>query len=125
MAAAFAGVAARLRRQLPDHAARRRPHRDHERLDRSWSTPTRSIDLTANLYFGIGSTILLTVVLTLVTTRVVEKRLGALRPRAAQSDDASLDADEGAEVSPEADSQRAALRACSRRAGRARRRSRC
>ncbi len=39
--------------------------------------PAQSIDITANLYFGIGSTIVLTVVLAVVTTRIVEKRLGA------------------------------------------------
>jgi aminobenzoyl-glutamate transport protein len=39
--------------------------------------PTRSIDITANLYFGIGSTIMLTVLLALVSTRLVEPRLGA------------------------------------------------
>ena len=42
--------------------------------------PALSIDITANLYFGIGSTILLTVVLAIVTTRVVEKRLGTYDP---------------------------------------------
>ncbi|HEX6843710.1 MAG TPA: AbgT family transporter [Actinomycetota bacterium] len=39
--------------------------------------PGLTIDLTANLWFAIGSTILLTVVLGIVTSRVVEKRLGA------------------------------------------------
>jgi aminobenzoyl-glutamate transport protein len=38
--------------------------------------PSRTIDLTANLYFGIGSTIFLAVVITFVTQRIVEKRLG-------------------------------------------------
>ncbi len=38
--------------------------------------PTGSIDLTANLWFGIGSTIMLTVLLGVVTTRIVERRLG-------------------------------------------------
>jgi aminobenzoyl-glutamate transport protein len=39
--------------------------------------PGISIDLTANLYFGIGSTILVTVLAAVITTRVVEPRLGA------------------------------------------------
>ncbi len=39
--------------------------------------PTGSIDLTANLYFGIGSTILITALVGFVTTRLVEPRLGA------------------------------------------------
>jgi aminobenzoyl-glutamate transport protein len=38
--------------------------------------PGRTIDITSNLYFGIGSTILLTVLLTLVSKRIVEPRLG-------------------------------------------------
>ena len=62
------------------------------------------IDLAANLYFGIGSTILVTFVLTFLTTRIVEKRLGALgsrRPRRGLGDGRR-----GApEVSPEADSR--------------------
>ena len=38
--------------------------------------PARSIDITANLWFGIGSTILLTILLGLVSTRIIEPRLG-------------------------------------------------
>jgi aminobenzoyl-glutamate transport protein len=38
--------------------------------------PERTIDLTSNFFFGVGSTIFLTVVIALVTQRVVEKRLG-------------------------------------------------
>jgi aminobenzoyl-glutamate transport protein len=38
--------------------------------------PTAHIDLVANLWFGIGCTLFLTVVIALVTTRVVEPRLG-------------------------------------------------
>lgn len=52
--------------------------------------PARSIDLTANLWFGIGSTVLLTVLLGVVTTRMVEPRLGrydaALAPPADSSE---------------------------------------
>ena len=66
--------------------------------------PERSIDLAANLYFGIASTILLTIVITLVATRVVERSLGAHDP-AQESDDASLDADQGPELSPEAETR--------------------
>jgi aminobenzoyl-glutamate transport protein len=64
----------------------------------------RSIDLAANLYFGIASTILVTIVLTLVSTRIVEKSLGAHDP-ARESDDESLDADKGPDVSPEAEAR--------------------
>ena len=45
--------------------------------------PARSIDLTANLWFGIGSTILLTLVLGFMTSRVVEPRLGVYDPSVA------------------------------------------
>jgi len=38
--------------------------------------PALSIDITANLYFGIASTIVLTILLAIVTTRIVEPRLG-------------------------------------------------
>ena len=38
--------------------------------------PARSIDLTANFYFGVVSSVVLIAVCTLVTTRIVEPRLG-------------------------------------------------
>jgi p-aminobenzoyl-glutamate transporter AbgT len=38
--------------------------------------PTHSIDLAANLYFGVISSLVLIVVCTVVTERVVEPRLG-------------------------------------------------
>jgi aminobenzoyl-glutamate transport protein len=39
--------------------------------------PDAQIDLVSNLYFGIGCTLFLTVVIALVTTRIIEPRLGA------------------------------------------------
>jgi aminobenzoyl-glutamate transport protein len=42
--------------------------------------PSQSIDLTANFWFGIGSTILLTVLLGITTSRIVERRLGTYDP---------------------------------------------
>ena len=42
--------------------------------------PDRSIDLAANLYFGIASTILVTIVLTLVSVCIVERSLGKHDP---------------------------------------------
>lgn len=64
--------------------------------------PARSIDLTANLWFGIGSTILLTVVLGFMTSRVVERRLGAYDPAVApDAGDADI---QTADASPEVDS---------------------
>ncbi|MDO8212030.1 AbgT family transporter [Conexibacter sp. CPCC 206217] len=38
--------------------------------------PTTRIDLVSNLFFGIGCTIFLTIVIALVTTKIVEPRLG-------------------------------------------------
>ncbi len=57
------------------------------------------IDLAANLYFGIGSTILVAVVLTLVTARLVERRLGEWDP--GEAGEGPQTADEGPELSPE------------------------
>ena len=64
----------------------------------------RSIDLAANLYFGIASTILVTIVMTLVSTRIVERSLGKYDP-SRESDDESLDADKGPDVTPEAEAK--------------------
>ena len=67
--------------------------------------PAKSIDLTANLWFGIGSTILLTIVLGFMTSRVIEKRLGAYDPSVAPvAGDADIQtADSGPEIDAEAD----------------------
>jgi len=63
--------------------------------------PSVSIDITANLWFGIGSTILLTVVLGFVTSRLVEKRLGTYDPALApDASDANI---QTADVGPEVD----------------------
>ncbi len=42
--------------------------------------PNRSIDITSNLYFGIGSTIFLAFVITFITERIIERRLGKFDP---------------------------------------------
>jgi aminobenzoyl-glutamate transport protein len=47
--------------------------------------PARSIDLTANLWFGIGSTVMLTILLSFVSARLVEPRLGTYDPALAPS----------------------------------------
>ena len=39
--------------------------------------PTRSIDLAANLWFSIGSVVLLTFLIAIITERIIEPRLGA------------------------------------------------
>jgi aminobenzoyl-glutamate transport protein len=51
--------------------------------------PSRSIDVTSNLFFGIGSTIFLAIVITFVTTRLVEKRLGPYQGEAYVDSDAA------------------------------------
>ena len=43
--------------------------------------PDAQIDLVSNLYFGIGCTLFLTVVIALVTTRIIEPRLGHVGPQ--------------------------------------------
>jgi aminobenzoyl-glutamate transport protein len=43
---------------------------------------TRHIDLVANLYFGIGSAIFIVIVTTIVSARLVERRLGPYDPAA-------------------------------------------
>jgi aminobenzoyl-glutamate transport protein len=62
------------------------------------------IDIAANLYFGIGSTIFITILMTLVTVKLVENRLGKWDP--AQGQDGGIQtADETPEVSPAAESR--------------------
>ena len=66
--------------------------------------PEGSIDLTANLWFGIGSTIMLTVLLGFVTTRMVEKRLGTYDPSHAPDPSGQVQAaDDAPEVDPAAE----------------------
>jgi aminobenzoyl-glutamate transport protein len=62
-----------------------------------------NIDLAANLYFGIGSTIFVAVVLTLVSSRLVEGRLGTYDP--ADAGEGPQTADETPEVAPEAEAR--------------------
>lgn len=61
------------------------------------------IDLAANLYFGIGSTIFIAFVLTFVSSRMVENRLGDWDP-SQQSEGWAME-EETPEISPEADSR--------------------
>ena len=67
--------------------------------------PAGSIDLTANLWFGIGSTVMLTVLLGVVTNRTVEKRLGTYDPAHAPAADSSQiqAADDAPDVDPAAE----------------------
>ena len=61
--------------------------------------PDAEIDLVANLYFGIACTLLLTVVIALITTRVIEPRLGNWDRSLA--DEKELAREEGPPVEPE------------------------
>jgi aminobenzoyl-glutamate transport protein len=56
--------------------------------------PARSIDLMANFYFGIGSSLLLIVVCTFLTDRVVEPRLGKYEGDSPREESQGLSADE-------------------------------
>lgn len=68
--------------------------------------PARSIDITANLYFGIGSTIVLTLLLAVVSTRLVEPRLGTYDPAFAPSGDDLRDQPDTFEgITPEQESR--------------------
>jgi aminobenzoyl-glutamate transport protein len=58
--------------------------------------PNVDIDLAANLYFGIGSTILATIVIALITTRIIEPRLGTWDR--GQADEEELAREEGQEI---------------------------
>jgi aminobenzoyl-glutamate transport protein len=57
------------------------------------------IDLASNLYFGIASTIFVTFVLTFITAKLVENRLGAWNP--GDAGEGPLEADDAPEVTPE------------------------
>ena len=56
--------------------------------------PSVSIDLTANLWFSIGSVVLLTVLIGLVTEKIIEPRLGRYTGDATPTEDGALSADE-------------------------------
>jgi aminobenzoyl-glutamate transport protein len=65
---------------------------------------SKHIDLAANLFFGIGSTIFITIVMTIITAKLVENRLGAWDP--AEMGDGIQTADEDVPViSAEAESR--------------------
>lgn len=65
--------------------------------------PHKSVALTANLYFGIASTILVAVVGALITTRIVERQLGKYDPR--EAGEAVADEGEAEKVAPEAEAR--------------------
>jgi aminobenzoyl-glutamate transport protein len=70
--------------------------------DAAGANTSLHIDLAANLYFGIGSTIFVAFLLTFITAWLVERRLGAYDP-ADHGEGWEMDTDEAPQVSPEAD----------------------
>ena len=58
--------------------------------------PNTKIDLVSNLYFGIGCTLFLTVVIALITTRIIEPRLGVWDRSLADQEE--LAREEGVEI---------------------------
>jgi aminobenzoyl-glutamate transport protein len=67
--------------------------------DASGAASNQHIDLAANLYFGIASTIFVAFVLTFVSSRLVENRLGIWDP--AEAGEGPQTADEAPEIAPE------------------------
>jgi aminobenzoyl-glutamate transport protein len=65
--------------------------------------PSVKLDLVANLWFGIVSTLFLTVVISLITTRLVEPRLGTWDRGLA--DEEELAREEGPPIDPEAEAK--------------------
>jgi aminobenzoyl-glutamate transport protein len=65
--------------------------------------PNVKLDLVANLWFGIVSTLFLTVVITLITTRIVEPRLGTWER--GQADAEELEREEGPDIDPVAEAK--------------------
>ncbi|HEX6021398.1 MAG TPA: AbgT family transporter [Solirubrobacter sp.] len=65
--------------------------------------PNAEIDLVSNLYFGIACTLLLTVVIALITTRIIEPRLGSWDRSLA--DEEELAREEGPPVEPEVEAK--------------------
>lgn len=56
--------------------------------------PGKSLDLTANFYFGIGSSVLLIAVCTAVTTRIIQPRLGRYEGKSPVGESPTLSSEE-------------------------------
>jgi aminobenzoyl-glutamate transport protein len=66
--------------------------------------PNKSIDITANMWFGIGSTVVLTILLGFMTGRIIERRLGKYDPASAPDPSGQIQAaDDAPGVDPEDD----------------------
>ena len=66
-------------------------------------TGSKHIDLAANLFFGIGSTIFITIVMTIITAKLVENRLGVWDPT--EAGEGPQEADDAPATTPEAESR--------------------
>jgi aminobenzoyl-glutamate transport protein len=71
--------------------------------DAAGSGSNQHIDLAANLYFGIASTIFVAIVLTFITAKLVEGRLGEYDP--ADAGEGPQAADDAPDVAPEAEAR--------------------
>jgi aminobenzoyl-glutamate transport protein len=71
--------------------------------DAAGSASNQHIDLAANLYFGIASTIFVAIVLTLITAKLVEGRLGQYDP--SEAGEGPQTPDDTAAISPEDESR--------------------
>ncbi|WP_272477866.1 AbgT family transporter [Baekduia alba] len=72
----------------------------------NFADPADKIDLVSNLYFGIASTLFVTIIATAVTTRIVEKVLGDYDPALAPTAGGDGEVEPAvAEVAPEAESR--------------------
>jgi aminobenzoyl-glutamate transport protein len=68
--------------------------------------PGETITITANLYFSIMSTLVMAVVMTFITARIIEPRLGAYVPETATASGGGATApDEAAAIDPAAESR--------------------
>jgi aminobenzoyl-glutamate transport protein len=71
--------------------------------DAAGANSVKHIDLAANLYFGIASTIFVAIVLTIITAKLVEGRLPDYDP--ADAGEGPQTADEAPDVAPEAEAR--------------------
>ncbi len=97
MAAAFAGVAAGFGVNLlitPTDAVLTEITNESIAL----VNPGQSIGITANLWFGIGSTVILTSLMGLICTRIIQRRLGAYDRSLAPANGTAEAADEAAKA---------------------------
>lgn len=62
--------------------------------------PTQTVTITSNLYFSIASTVVMALVITVITSRMIEPRLGAYRAGSGSGDE-SVAAEDATQLAPE------------------------